>query len=98
MSEPLQPIVIKGDYTVTADDNGKLIEVASAGSISFPFGLPPGFYVTIVNVGGGTVRLVALGGAQIRSSTGGQALTTQWQSTTVYRRALSTELVAMGVP
>lgn len=97
MADPLQPIKIEDDYTVSASDCGLLLEVVRPSTITFEFGLPGGFYITIVNAGGGTVALVAAGGGTIRSVTGATSLTAQWQATTVYKRTLTNEFVAMGM-
>jgi hypothetical protein len=96
MAEPLQIIDIdQAPYTITLADCGKLIE-CGAGVYELPFGFPVGFYVTFVNVRGGTVSWTTPS-ANLVSASGGLTLTAQYQSTTIYRSRFSSDWIAMGI-
>lgn len=84
-------------YTLTANDNGNIIEVdTTSGSITItvPAGLPVGFQVAIVNVGANSVVLAAGTGATLNAV--GLNLTSQWTSAAVYRRATADTYIAFG--
>lgn len=70
-------------YMVQIEDNGNVLE-CSVGPIMFQPTLPPGFYVTIINVGGGTLQILTPS-MQLVSPFSATALTAQWQSVTVMR-------------
>lgn len=82
------------NYNVTIDDNGWVL--LASGDVIFPWGLPAGLYVTIVNVKGAVVNLLAPG-AFVRSPNGGTSLTTAYSSATVMRLLGTNDIYAFGI-
>lgn len=88
---------VNGPYTVLEEDLGAVLEV-NGGSVTFLQSLPrDAFYVTVVNVGNTAVSIVVDGGL-LYSASNNTSLTLAWQSATIYRRPLSPNWVALGMP
>lgn len=91
----LQPQkIVPPNYNVTVDDNGWVL--LASGDVVFPFGLPSGFYVTILNLRGAVVNLVAPN-ATVRSPNGGTSLSAANTSVTVLRVFNGNDIYAFGI-
>lgn len=90
---------ITADYTLTADDEGKVLEVDPDGgtvTITVPVDLLVGYYVEVRQVGTGTVNIVAASGVTIRvvaSAADPIAIAEQWGGASVEVRALNDVIV-----
>ncbi len=94
---PLQPpVLVQSGYSVQLTDHAGLIECA-AGTIFLPFGLPMGFYCTIVLSGSGPL-LIDVVDSELISATGSLSLTDQWQAVTFYSRNGQNQYVGLGMP
>ncbi len=94
---PFQPPVqVPSGYTIQLTDQGGLLE-CTGGTIFVPFGLPIGFYCTIVLSGDSTLT-IDVQDAELKSATGATALTTRWQSVTLYSRNGTNDYVGLGMP
>lgn len=89
-----QQKIVPPNYSVTAEDNGWVL--LARGDVVFPFGLPEGVYVTIINLLGATVNLLTPG-AMVRSPNGGTALTEINTSVTVLRLIQTNDIYAFGI-
>jgi hypothetical protein len=71
-------------YTVTSDDNGKMVVMsnASTNTVTLPTGLANGFKCTVLQQGG-VIRLAAAGGVTIRSPFNYKRSQTQYGVVTV---------------
>lgn len=94
---PFQPpIQVSSGYTIQLTDQGGLLE-CTGGAIVIPYGLPKGFYCTIVLIGSSTLTL-DVQDSELKSATGAVALTTRWQSVTIYNRDGGNDYVGLGMP
>lgn len=80
---PQRGRVVSGAYTITIEDLGQVLQIRT-GPITLPFGLSSGFYVTLINLSGGTIQLVTPQ-ASLRAPLGGTAMTSQWETVTLMR-------------
>lgn len=90
--QPATPSVQSGTtYTVQANDNGKVIELSNAGSITVtvPNNLLVGFSCVFVQVLGGQVTFAADTGATQRQRQGFTKTAGQWAMVSMYVRANS---------
>lgn len=88
-------VEVQNGYTVQLSDFESLIE-CTGGTIIIPFGLPVGFYFTVVLTGTSPLVLDVVD-AVLRSASGAVSLTTRWQSTTIYSRG-GNDYIALGMP
>ncbi len=75
--------VVSDAYIVLASDLGQVLQIRGS-SVTLPFGMQGGFYVTLINDGGGTISILTPQAA-LRSPLGGLAMTAQYETITVMR-------------
>lgn len=92
-SDPSADIVTKtASYTLTAADNGKIVEmnVAAGNTLTLPEtsteALPAGFQVAVVQIGAGQVTVAKEGSDTIKSKDSNLKLTGQYSVATIYKR------------
>ena len=78
-------------YTITNNDNNKIIELdpATGSTLYLYLGKAgwPGFQATVVNVGKGTINVSTSGGSTILSKSGYTKITQQYTGATFYKRS-----------
>ena len=87
-----------GAYTLLLTDNGKVVEISSAGAVLVPtnasVAFPTGTQIVILRTGAGAVNVVGDTGVTV-NATPGLNLRAQWSSATLLKRATDT-WVLMG--
>jgi hypothetical protein len=99
LSERPPILSVSADYTLTKDDEGKIIEVDPGGgtvTVTLPPSLDVGYFVQVRQVGTGTARIAAGSGATLNvvaTAASPTAIAEQWASAAVEVRASSTWIV-----
>jgi len=82
-------------YEVSTGDNNYIIEASGTFNMVFPTAIDAGFQTTVVNIGGGTITMVAKLGALILTKDSSTKLTKRYTGATAYSRG-SNQWVIMG--
>jgi hypothetical protein len=63
LNSPQAPLVITADYTLKAGDSGAMVVLNSVTgrTLTVPAGLPPGFFVSVLQVDAGQLTITASG-------------------------------------